>query len=122
MIFIFAWYTLPIFAYIWARCYRQRTLHLPTIVLTMMSGYLLIIATVVAADVTDRMTTAAGGSIPDQGSDTGRAVAPIIGMPLTAVWYTLLFGVLYGGDWVFRKLFVRELQGSQITSPSQESR
>jgi len=122
---IFAWYTLPIFAYIGVRCCSERAIRIPAILLTMVCGYVLVIATVVAADATDRSTMKtydlnrdgriegfertdeAKRAIRNQGNDTGRALAPVLGIPLTAIWYTMLFGILYGGDWIFRKLFVR---------------
>jgi hypothetical protein len=125
MLFIFVWYTLPIFAYVGVRCCTERAIRMPAILWTMVCGYLLIIATVVAADVTDRSTmrkfdpnrngridafertSEADRAIMDQGNDTGRALAPMLGIPLTAIWYTVLYGLLFGCDWIFRKLFVR---------------
>ena len=122
---IFAWYTLPIFAYIGVRCWGEREIRIRAILFTMVCGYMLIIATVVAADATDRSamktfdlnrngridgferTSEADRAIIDQGNDTGRALAPILGIPLTAIWYAVLYGLLFGGDWIFRKLFVR---------------
>ncbi len=35
-------------------------------------------------------------------SDTGRTLAPIIGLPLSAIWVALCFSVLYAIEWVFR--------------------
>lgn len=122
---MFAWYTLPIFAYIGVRCCRERAIGLSAILFTMVCGYVLIILTVVAADATDRSlmnsydrnrngsiegverTHEAERAMRNQGNDTGRALAPILGLPLTAMWYTVLYGFLFGGDWVFRKLSVR---------------
>ena len=124
-LFIFAWYSLPIFAYIGVRCCSQRVIRIPAIVFTMVCGYVLIIATVVAANATERSTmktfdlnrngridgfertSEVERAIRNQGNDTGRTLAPVIGSPLTAIWYTVLFGLLFGGDWTFRKLFVR---------------
>ncbi len=125
MLFIFVWYTLPILAYVGVRCCTERAIRMPAILWTMVCGYVLIIATVVAANATDRSTmktfdlnrngridgfertSEADREIIDQGNDTGRALAPILGIPLTAIWYTVLYGLLFGGDWSFRKLFVR---------------
>ena len=123
--FILAWYTLPIFAYIGMRCCGERANHIPPILLTMAFGYVLVITTVAAADAADRSsmetfdlnrdgriegiehTKEAERAMRDQGRDTGRALAPILGIPLTAIWYTVLFGLLFAGEWIFRKLFVR---------------
>lgn len=122
---IFAWYTSPIFAYIGVRCCSERAIRIPAILLTMVCGYVLVIATVLAADAADRSamktfdlnrdgriegferTSEAERAIRNQRNDTGRALAPILGAPLTAIWYTVLFGLLFGGDWIFKKLFVR---------------
>ena len=54
--FILAWYTLPIFAYIGVRFCSDSAIRIPAILLTMVCGYVLVIATVVAADATDRST------------------------------------------------------------------
>ena len=123
MIFVLAWYTLPVVAYVVARYCREPMLHLLIIGLTMVVGYFLVIATVIAGDAYDRTrmetfdlhrdgridhserTEEADRAISDQARDTGRALAPILGIPLTAVWYSFLFGVLYGGEWVIKKLF-----------------
>lgn len=125
LFFILAWYTLPIFTYIGVRCCSEPAIRIRAILLTMVCGYVLIIATVLVGDATDRAkmetfdlnrdgriegferTRESELAMRDQGRDTGRALAPILGIPLTAIWYTLLFGLLYGGDWTFRKLFVR---------------
>lgn len=137
---ILAWYTLPIFAYIGVRCCSERAIRIPAILLTMVCGYVLVIATVVAADATDRSTmktfdlnrdgrvegsertSEAERAIRNQGNDTGRALAPILGIPLTAIWYTVLYGLLFGGDWIFRKLFVRtDIPRKQEVEPHQKS-
>ena len=137
---ILAWYTLPIFAYIGVRCCSERAIRIPAILLTMVCGYVLVIATVVAADATDRSTmktfdlnrdgriegfertSEAERAIRNQGNDTGRALAPILGIPLTAIWYTVLFGLLFGGDWTFRKLFVRtHIPPNPMVEPEQKT-
>jgi hypothetical protein len=137
---IFAWYTLPIFAYIGVRFCSERAIRIPAILLTMVCGYVLVIATVLAADATDRSTmktydlnrdgriegfertSEADRAIRNQGNDTGRALAPVLGIPLTAIWYTMLFAVLYGGEWIFRKLFVRaRIPPSPMVEPEQKS-
>ena len=125
MLFIFVWYTLPIFAYVGVRCCTEPAIRMPAILWTMVCGYGFIIATVAAANATDRSTmktfdlnrngridgfertSEADRAIRNQGNDTGRALAPILGIPLTAIWYTVLYGLLFGGDWTFRKLFSR---------------
>jgi hypothetical protein len=91
----------------------------------MVVGYFLIIATVITADADDRAkmesfdvnrngriedserTEEARRAILDQGQDTGRALAHILGIPLTVVWYAFLFGILYGGEWAIKRLFFR---------------
>jgi hypothetical protein len=123
MIFVLAWYTLPLVAYVVARYFREPVLHFLVIGLTMVAGYLLVIGTVIAGDAHDRArietfdlnrdgriddserTEEADREISDQGKDTGRALAPVLGIPLTVVWYSFLFGVLYGGEWLIKKLF-----------------
>ena len=106
----------------------------------MACGYVLIIVTIVVADATDRAnlktfdlnrngriegserTREAERAMRDQGRDTGRALAPVLGIPLTAIWYTLLFGILFGGDWIFRNLFDRtDTPPSQKTEPDPKS-
>jgi len=123
MVFMLAWYTLPIVAYAVARYCKEPLLHLVVIGLTMVVGYFLVLATVVAADAEDRArmeafdlnrdgriddserTEEVDRAILDHGRDTGRALAHILGIPLTAVWYSFLFGVLYSGEWLIKKLF-----------------
>lgn len=122
-IFMLAWYALPVFAYGIARNQKKDESRLVVLCLTIGLGYLLILATVWAADAHDQSkmsafdlnrngridnserTIAAAQWISDQGRDTGRALAPVLGIPLTAVWYTFLFAVLYCGEWAMRKLF-----------------
>ena len=135
-----AWYALPIFVYVGVRCCTKRAIRTPAILWTMVCGYVLIIATVVVANATDRSTmktfdlkrngtievyqhsSDADRAIIDQGNDTGRALAPILGIPLTAIWYTVLFGLLFGGDWVFRKLFVRtHIPSNPMVEPEHKS-
>jgi hypothetical protein len=50
------------------------------------------------------LTPEAERAIEEWASDTGRTFAPIVGIPLTAIWYGMLFAVLFGGEWVFRKV------------------
>lgn len=140
MLLIFVWYTLPIFAYVGVRCCTERAIRMPAILWTMVCGYVLVIAFVVAADATDRSTmkafdlnrngridgvertSAADRAILNQGNDTGRTFAPITGIPLTAIWYTVLYGLLFGGDWTFRKLFVRtHIQPTPMVEPEHRS-
>ena len=122
MMFVLAWWTLPVFAYGVAKIRKKNESRLLVIGLTVVIGYLLILATVMAGDAYDRAkmkafdlnrngriddserTSEADRAISDQGRDTGRALAPVLGIPLTVVWYTFLFGVLYGGEWAVRKL------------------
>ena len=49
------------------------------------------------------LTPAAEHAMDEWASDTGRTFAPIVGVPLTAIWYTTLFAILFGGQWIFRK-------------------
>jgi hypothetical protein len=122
MIFGLAWYTLPVFAYGIVKIRKRNECRLVVMGLTIVLGYLLLLGLVLAGDADDRAkmkafdlnrngridnserTTAAARVISDQGRDTGRAVAPVLGIPLTVVWYTFLFTVLYGGEWAVRKL------------------
>ena len=139
-LFILAWYTLPIFAYFGVRCCSERAIGIPAILFTMVCGYLLVIATVLMAGDTERAsmkkfdlnrdgrvdvferTSEADRAIIDQGNDTGRALAPMLGIPLTAIWYTVLYGLLFGGDWIFRKLFVRtHIPPNLIVEPEHRS-
>lgn len=139
MMYILAWYTLPIFAYAIARSFRQRALLLVVIPVTMIVGYFLVIATVMSADAYDRArmeafdlnrdgriegserTKEAELAILDHGRDTGRALAPVLGIPITAVWYTFLYAVLYGGDWAIRKLLFRlgSSRNAALTMPTE---
>ncbi|MDB4766146.1 hypothetical protein OAG71_00515 [bacterium] len=54
------------------------------------------------------LTPAADRAMAEWASDTGRSFAPITGIPFTATWYTILFAVVFGGEWVFRHWFVRK--------------
>jgi len=125
MFFVFAWYTLPVFAYIGVWVSSERTIRLPAMLLTIGCGYACILATVVTADAADRAALRSADQRRDglqvaverpleaqrimqsQGNDTGRALAPVLGIPLTALWYTLVYSLLFGGHWILRKLFIR---------------
>ena len=135
-----AWYTLPLFAYGFAKIQKKNE-RLPAVIgLTFVIGYLLILATVVAGDASDRMkmrafdvnrngriddseqTSEAGRAISAQSSDTGRALAPVLGIPLTLAWYTILFGILFGGEWAIGKLSPTSTVARQIPgTPDQRS-
>ena len=122
MMFVLAWWTLPVFAYGVAKIRKKNESRLLVIGLTVVIGYLLILATVMVGDAYDRAkmrafdvnrngriddserTHEADRAISDQGRDTGRALAPVLGVPLTVVWYTILFSVLYSDEWAIRKL------------------
>lgn len=134
MMFVLAWYTLPLFAYGIAKMREKNESRLVIMGVTIGLGYLLLLATVLVGDVYDRAkldsldrnrngridaserTPAAARVISDQGRDTGRAVAPVLGIPLTVAWYTFLFGALYGGEWAVQKLSI----GSRKPSASDQ--
>ena len=125
IVFVFAWYSLPVFAYIGVWLSSERAIRLRAMLLTMCCGYAFVLATVVTADAADRAALRAahqrhnglqGGVerpldaqriMQDQGNDTGRALAPVLGIPLTAFWYALVYSLCFGGHWILRKQFIR---------------
>lgn len=61
----------------------------------------------------DELTPEADAAIDEWASDTGRAFAPVIGFPLTAIWTAMCFGVFYGGEWLIRKTYFRSSSNYQ---------
>lgn len=56
------------------------------------------------------LTPAAERAMEEWSSDTGRLFAPIFGIPITGIWYTILFAIVFSGEWIFRKCFNRKLK------------
>ena len=102
--------------------------------LTLIAGYIVLLTSVWALDVQleaemnkydldgdggiggDEWTPEAKRAMDEWASDTDRAMAPIFGVPLTTIWYTILFAFFFGGEWVFRKLFL-----TRSTSENQQT-
>ncbi len=51
------------------------------------------------------LTPEAERAIQEWASDTGRTLAPIVGIPLTVIWYGLMFAWVVAAEWTFRKIF-----------------
>ena len=50
------------------------------------------------------LTPAAERAIDNWASDTGRTMAPILGIPCAALWVGLCMTTLYAGEWLFRRM------------------
>ena len=135
--FIVFWLVLPLVVWIALLCARVR-MH-PAIlagicVFAMLVGYASMLTAVWIVDTRleaemnsydldgdggiggEELTPAAERAIDEWASDTGRTFAPIVGVPLTAIWYTILFVMMFGGQWMFRKaLSSRAANRSQTT-------
>ena len=55
----------------------------------------------------DELTPEAQRAAEAWASDTGRTMAMVFGLPITVVWYAIMFALLFGGEWAFRKLVLK---------------
>jgi hypothetical protein len=123
-ILFFVWIALPLGAWM-ANLFTGKRVHPALLyVVTGLFGYFVLIASVWALDVQleakmnsfdldgdggfsgTELTPEAERAMDEWASDTGRNFAPFSGIPITAIWYTLLFAVVYGGEYLFRSLFL----------------
>ena len=126
------WLLLPLFAYIGNRCRTNRLNGLLLFFATAFVGYFLLLAAVWAIDVDLKyklnrfdkngdgsfsdaeMTPAAERAMQEVTDDTGRALAPVIGLPYTGVWVFVCFSILYSAEWI-SKLFRKEPNDDEST-------
>ncbi len=101
---------------------------------TVLAGYFLLLAAVWAVDADlssklDRfdkngdgwfsdaeMTPAAERAMQELTDDTGRALAPVIGLPYTAIWVFVCFSILYLAEWI-TKMFGQKSNDDEMTPP-----
>lgn len=121
-VLLLLWVALPLFAFPIARG-KSRKAQALVMTITMGAGYILL---VVAAGTGGEIAHAAmmrhdlngdgivsgaersqeaEGAIREWASDTGVTMAPIVGLPLTVIWYSILFLVLFGGVYLLKRLF-----------------
>ncbi len=97
-------------------------------------GYFVLVASVMALDAEleakmnsfdldgdggiggSELTPDAEKAMEDWASDTGRSFAPIIGAPLTLIWYSILFGLVFAGEWIVRSLFKKPKSEPEVIS------
>ncbi len=120
------WFTLPIMSWFANLCFDKRIHPVLLYPLAAIVGYLILVSSVWMADAQltaemnqydldgdggiggDELTPEAERAIDEWASDTGRTMAPFLGVPLTAIWYGILFAFLFGGEWIIRKVFMSE--------------
>ena len=128
-VLFFLWVTLPILAWIANLAVGKRVHPAILYFVTCIAGYFLLLATVWAIDAEleakmnsfdlngdgafsgAELTPACDQAMAEWSSDTGRAFAPILGVPYTALWYTILFAFVFAGEWLFRICFLRTARG-----------
>lgn len=116
------WILLPVAAWLLNLCTGRRIHGLLLLLVTALAGYLLLLGTVAIVNAEldaeierydldgdggyseDELTPAAQQALDEWASDTGRQFAPIVGIPLTAIWYTIVLGILYVGHWITVRL------------------
>lgn len=116
------WLGGPIWAWISNRFRPKPFPPVVLFVLTVIGAYLVLLLSVWVADAHmkaemdsydldgsgsiggSELTPAAKRAMNRWSSDTGRALAPIIGLPLSGIWSAVVFAVMYSGLAVFRKI------------------
>lgn len=136
MSLLILWVTLPVITWALNLCLEKRMHPLQLYFFTMIAGYFLLLSTVWAVDAQltaemnsfdldgdggiggAELTPEAERAMEEWASDTGRSFAPITGIPLTAIWYTILFAFLFCGQWCFHKIFLSnsDFQGQHVNS------
>ena len=119
------WLALPALAWIVNLCTGKRIHPALLYVLMGILGYVVLLVSVWALDAQleaemnsydldgdggfsgAELTPEAELAMEEWASDTGRTFAPIFGVPITAIWYTFQFAILFSGEWVIRKCFFR---------------
>lgn len=109
-----SFFGLPLLSYVANFLLHERIRPIPLYFLVAFIGYVFIVSAAWASDVyhTERMNSFEGQNTPearaareDWASDTGRTMAPVTGVPLSAIWTGLNFVVLYLCEWILRLLF-----------------
>ena len=119
---ILLWVGLPLMMWLFRLVVPKRIHLIILYIFTVVIGYFVFVGCAWASDVLleqrmnsfdldgdggiggDELTPEAQKAIDEWASDTGRTMAPIFGAPLTAIWYTILFSFLFGGEWVTKSL------------------
>ena len=132
------WIGLPVLAWIGNLLIRKRMHPALLFVLTGVAGYVVLLASVWALEVQleaemnsydldgdgafrgAELTPAAERAMAEWSSDTGRTFAPIVGIPLTAAWYSIIFVFVFCGEWIFRRCFARK-PDSDHSAPDRNS-
>ena len=130
-----AWLVFPATAW-FANLFLRKRLH--PVVLLIMTGIVTYLLLLVAVWVVDahlyaemnkfdldgdggiggvELTPEAERAAQEWASDTGRTFAPFIGLPLSAIWISACFSVLYAGEWLIRKTIFKK----PLTRPSQDT-
>jgi hypothetical protein len=120
MALMFLWFVLPVLAFA-ANLGTGTRLH-PFVLylLTVMVGFLLLVAGAWAADLHlkaemdsfdldggiggSELTPEAQRAIDDWANDTGRTMVIFTGIPMSAIWFGICFSFLYLGKWVITKV------------------
>ena len=116
----FTWIGLPIATWIGNLSTGKRIHPALLYIGTAFAGYVILLASVWALDAQleakmnsfdldgdggfsgAELTPAAQAAMDEWASDTGRTFAPVFGIPATAIWYTILFAIVFSGEWAFR--------------------
>ena len=141
-VLLFGWIGLPLIAWSTNLLTGKRIHPALLYVIAGIAGYCLLLVTVWAVDIHlkaemnsfdidgdgsisgPELTPAAEKAMDEWASDTGRSFAPVLGVPLTAIWYAMVLGVLLCGEWIFRSLFFRKdvarpkASETQVSEPS----
>ena len=108
----FVWLVLPLIVWMINRFTGKRFHGMALFLIASIAGYVILLASVflidaeIAADlkrfeeIGDDFSPEAIRARARFSNDTGRALAPFTGIPMTAVWYGIVFGALSFGDWM----------------------
>ena len=120
------WAALPVITWIGNLSVRKRVHPAILYFATGVAGYVVLLVAVWAVDAKleaemnafdlngdgsfsgAELTPAAERAMEEWSSDTGRTFAPIFGVPITAIWYTIVFAIVFGAEWLFRICFLRK--------------
>lgn len=116
------WLLLPLLSHIGNRCRSRRANGCLLLIGTIVVGYFLLLVSVWAIDANlerelyrfdidgngsfsdAEMTPAAERAMEEFTNDTGRVMAPVFGLPYTAVWYCLCFAILSSAERITKLL------------------
>ena len=115
-----AWFALPVLAIVFNIALHRKIRFVFLFVLSTIIGYLLLLVaaemvTIELQQKVDAFEQSGNSDLPeaqqamrDLTNDTGRALAPITGIPLTAIWYGFVFAFMLTADWILKKLNMRK--------------